>query len=54
MKTQKEVISEITKLDGYLKNVLLRIKSGSPLKGDKALSKSIRNDIKTLRWVITP
>ena len=54
MKTQKQLFEEINKLENYLKKVTDRIKSGSPLKGDKALTKTIRNDIKTLRWVLTP
>lgn len=52
MKTQEEISKEIIHLNRYLINTTERIKSGTPKKGDKALCKTLRNDIKTLKWVL--
>lgn len=52
MKIQKEVSAEIILLNRYLIDTTERIKSGAPKKGDKQLCKTLRNSIRTLKWVL--
>ena len=47
-------MNEIVKLKSLVVKTASRIKSGSPRKGDKAMLKTLRGDIKTLEWVLTP
>ena len=54
MKNQSDIIREINALEKYKLKIINRVKSGNIKIGDKTLIKRLKNDIKTLRWVLTP